>query len=50
MVFFCIFLIEMLMKLIGMGPRDYIKDQFNIFDALVVTLSVIDVIVNFSLP
>lgn len=33
--FFCIFLSELIMKVIGMGPRGYVQDQFNIFDAFV---------------
>ena len=33
--FFCIFMIEFLVKIIGMGPKIYVKDQFNIFDAVV---------------
>jgi hypothetical protein len=30
--FYCIFLIEMIIKLIGMGVKGYIRDKFNIFD------------------
>jgi hypothetical protein len=33
--FFCIFMLEFIIKMIGMGPRIYIRDQFNIFDAVV---------------
>jgi hypothetical protein len=38
----------MLIKLIGMGPRVYVKDQFNIFDAFVVLISIVDLIINYS--
>ncbi len=33
--FFCIFMCEMIFKVAGMGPKVYLKDQFNIFDAIV---------------
>ena len=33
--FFCIFMLEFIIKMIGMGPKIYIRDQFNIFDAIV---------------
>lgn len=36
------FLFEMCLKLIGLGPTNYIKDSFNLFDAIVVTLSLVD--------
>jgi hypothetical protein len=39
----------MVIKLLGMGPRIYIKDQFNVFDAIIVILSIIDVIVSYSI-
>ena len=50
LVFFAIFFGEMIIKVIGMGPRLYIKDQFNVFDAIIVMLSIIDVIVSYSMP
>ena len=31
-------------KLIGLGPKLYVKDAFNILDALIVLLSVLDII------
>lgn len=46
-VFFGIFTMEMLIKLLGMGPRNYIRDSFNIFDAVIVLLSVADVCLSF---
>jgi len=46
-VFFGIFTMEMLIKLLGMGPKNYIRDSFNIFDALIVVLSVADVCLSF---
>jgi len=31
-VFYIIFALEMIVKLIGLGPREYMRDKFNIFD------------------
>lgn len=36
------FLFEMVIKLIGLGFRGYARDSFNIFDALVVILSLVE--------
>ena len=38
----------MILKLIGYGFRYYIKDRFNIFDAIIVILSVVDVALSFT--
>ena len=34
-VFFAIFFLEMVIKMIGLGPIDFIRDFYNIFDALI---------------
>jgi Ion transport protein len=34
-VFFAIFFLEMVVKIIGLGPVDFIRDFYNIFDALI---------------
>jgi hypothetical protein len=49
LIFFTFFFIEMIIKVTGLGPRQYVRDQYNIFDALVVTLSVVDVTLSYSL-
>jgi hypothetical protein len=46
-VFFGIFTMEMLIKLFGMGPKNYVRDSFNIFDSLIVVLSIADVCLSF---
>jgi hypothetical protein len=46
--FFSIFLVELIIKFIGMGPKLYAKDQFNLFDAFVVLISIVDLILNYS--
>ncbi len=33
-----------------MGPRLYIKDPFNVFDAIIVMISIIDVILSYAVP
>ena len=43
-VFFTIFFVEMVIKIIGYGLRDYFKDSFNTFDCIIVLISCIDVI------
>ncbi|GAX86028.1 hypothetical protein CEUSTIGMA_g13443.t1 [Chlamydomonas eustigma] len=40
--FSCYFVLEMLIKIIGMGPRQYAADSFNIFDFFVTLLGVVD--------
>ena len=40
------FVAELVIKLIGLGLRDYARDSYNLFDALVVVLSLIDIIVT----
>ena len=44
-VFTWCFLAEMIIKLIGLGVKDYTRDAFNIFDACLVIISMIDYIV-----
>jgi len=37
-----IFVLEMILKIIGLGFNNYIKDKFNLFDAVIVVISLID--------
>ena len=41
-VFVWVFTVEMLLKLIGLGFKNYIKDNFNVFDGLIVIVSLVD--------
>ncbi|KAA0148822.1 hypothetical protein FNF29_06447 [Cafeteria roenbergensis] len=41
-----VFLLEMLLKLAAMGPRAYSQDAFNVFDAVIVIISVVEVAVS----
>lgn len=42
--FTVIFLVEMLMKIIGFGCKSYLSDNFNIFDAFIVTMSYVELV------
>lgn len=41
-----VFFLEMILMLIGIGFKEYVKDSFNIFDALIVLISVPDIAVQ----
>ena len=42
-VFFVwVFTVEMLMKILGLGLKNYLRDKFNIFDAVIVIISLVD--------
>ncbi len=36
------FTIEAIIKLIGLGPKNYKKDIYNLFDGLIVVVSLVD--------
>ena len=40
------FVAELVIKIIGLGIKEYARDSFNLFDALVVVLSLIDIIIT----
>jgi hypothetical protein len=48
LTFYCIFVLEMLFKLVGLGIRGYCKESFNIFDAFIVVLSTVEVAMFYS--
>ena len=37
----------MIIKLLGMGFKGYLKDRFNIFDGLIIILSIADLTLQF---
>lgn len=49
LVFYFIFLLEMMLKIIAMGCVGYCSKAFNIFDGVIVLLSTIEVVVTFSI-
>ena len=47
-VFTSLFFFELVVKLVGLGPNSYIRDSYNIFDTIIVTLSIVDVSFSFA--
>jgi hypothetical protein len=43
-----IFFAELVFKIIGLGPKNYIADSYNIFDSVVVGFSLIDWVIEMS--
>ena len=44
--FFAAFALKLILKLIGFGFNEFIKDKFNIFDAIVVLISLVEIILT----
>jgi hypothetical protein len=44
LVFYGIFAVEMILKLIAYGVNEYVRDRFNKFDGLIVIVSTIELI------
>lgn len=49
MVFTWMFTLEAIFKIIGLGAKCYVKDYYNIFDAVVVVFSLVDFAISMSL-
>eukprot|EP00762_Andalucia_godoyi_P008681 ANDGO_00428.mRNA.1 Muscle calcium channel subunit alpha-1 len=47
-VFTAVFVAELVIKFIALGPKQYVSDRFNIFDAVVVVFSVLELIIGDS--
>ena len=47
-IFTAIFALEMIIKLIGLHPRGYAQDSFNIFDGVVVIISLVEVVMELA--
>lgn len=43
------FLAELIIKVIGFGPKLYVKDRFNIFDAFITILTIAENILDLSM-
>ena len=41
-IFSWLFVVEAIIKIIGLGPKEYTRDAFNIFDAVLVVISLVD--------
>lgn len=42
-VFIAIFTLDVIIKFIGLGPKIYIKDKFNLFDLGIVVISLVEI-------
>ena len=48
LVFTIVFIIEMLLKIIGFGIKGYVSDKMNLFDGLIVLLSITELVMPSS--
>lgn len=48
LVFFGAFFFEMIIKLIGLGFKLYLKDRFNMFDMVIVIFSCVDTTLTYA--
>jgi hypothetical protein len=44
-----LFFVEMIVKLIGLGVKEYARDKYNIFDAFIVILSIIEDVTDYAI-
>lgn len=45
-IFTIIFTIEVVLKIIGLGTRDFVADSFNLFDTLIVMVSLVEFLIK----
>ena len=48
-IFVWVFFLEMVFKLIGLGIKNYCRDKFNIFDGIIVIVSLIDFTLDWTM-
>ena len=48
LIFFVYFVIELIVKIVGQGMKHFVKDNYNIFDSIVVSTSAVDIIMQYS--
>ena len=49
LIFVWVFASEMIAKMIGLGLKNYARDKFNIFDCIIVIVSLVDFALGFVL-
>ena len=42
-IFTTIFVVEGVLKMVGLGMKVFVKDKFNLFDAIVIVLSIVEI-------
>jgi hypothetical protein len=47
-IFYFVFVSEILIKLIGSGVLNYLRDRYNIFDSIVIIFSTIEIVLSIS--
>jgi len=47
-IFFAAFFLEMVLKMLGLGVKNYLRDKFNQFDAVIVLISTVEVIISMT--
>lgn len=45
-IFTIIFTVEVILKIIGLGTKDFVADSFNLFDTLIVLISIIEFLIK----
>jgi hypothetical protein len=45
-IFYSVYVLEILIKVIGLGFKQFFKDYYNIYDFLLILLSTIDIILT----
>jgi len=48
LAFSVVFFFEMIIKMMGLGFREYFSDRFNAFDAFIVFISTVDILLSYS--
>ena len=43
-----VFIMEMVLKLMALGVREYVKNRWNCFDGTIVVLSVLDLVLSYT--
>ena len=48
LIFYCAFLLEMIIKMLGYGLNGYFRDKFNIFDCFIVVVSSVELVIKLA--
>lgn len=48
-MFYCVFVTEMILKVVALGFKGYFADNFNKFDLLIIIISTIDITLSKAL-
>ena len=49
MILTVVFFLEMLLKILGLGITEYCKDSYNIFDFVIVMISIAEMAISFEM-